>query len=127
MAAVERGEGASDAVVKGWLARALSAPRGPQWVCDNCHHIHPEWVPACENCQSFDTLSWTAPPESTVTTSTGVEMLPLIVGVIEDNSDMSDDAADKDIQDAELVDDAAEEASDEAAEDAPKDGELLEK
>ena len=50
MAAVERGEGASDSVVKGWLARALTAPRGPQWVCDNCQHIHAEWVPACENC-----------------------------------------------------------------------------
>ena len=40
MAAIERGEGASDAVVKGWLARALNAPRGPQWVCDACNHIH---------------------------------------------------------------------------------------
>lgn len=108
MAAVERGEGASDAVVKGWLARALSAPRGPQWVCDNCHHIHAEWVPACENCQSFDTLSWTAPPESTVTTSTGVEMLPLIVGAIEDQSEPSDDdievEADVVIEEAEVLD-----------------------
>lgn len=107
MAAVERGEGASDAVVKGWLARALSAPRGPQWVCDNCHHIHAEWVPACENCHSFDTLSWTAPPESLVTTSTGVEMLPLIVGAIEDNSDEDDTdtkvEADSDIVDAEVI------------------------
>jgi len=107
MAAVERGEGASDAVVKGWLARALSAPRGPQWVCDNCHHIHAEWVPACENCHSFDTLSWTAPPESLVTTSTGVEMLPLIVGAIEDNSDEgateTEAEADPDIVDAEVI------------------------
>ena len=37
MAAIERGQGADDAVVKGWLARALTAPRGPQWVCDNCN------------------------------------------------------------------------------------------
>ena len=112
MAAVERGEGASDAVVKGWLARALSAPRGPQWVCDNCHHIHAEWVPACENCQSFDTLSWTAPPESSVTTSTGVEMLPLIVGAIEDQSDVVEDAAEPEvdvvIEEAEVIDAAAE-------------------
>ena len=86
MAAIERGEGASDAVVRGWLARALSAPRGPQWVCDNCHNIHSEWVPVCENCHSFDTLSWRAPPASDVVTPTGVEMLPLIVGAIEDHS-----------------------------------------
>ena len=103
MAAVERGEGASDAVVKGWLARALSAPRGPQWVCDNCHHIHAEWVPACDNCQSFDTLSWTAPPASTVSTSTGVEMLPLIVGAIEDQS-QEEDLPEDDVPDAEIVD-----------------------
>lgn len=110
MAAVERGEGASDAVVKGWLARALSAPRGPQWVCDNCHHIHAEWVPACDNCQSFDTLSWTAPPASSVTSSTGVEMLPLIVGSIEDHSEMEEVVSDEEtidvVPDAEIVEDA---------------------
>ncbi len=110
MAAVERGEGAPDAVVKGWLARALSAPRGPQWVCDNCHNIHAEWAPACENCQSFDTLSWTAPPATSVSSSTGVEMLPLIVGALEDQSDTADEAAEavtpEEVPDAELVEDA---------------------
>ncbi|MRU15489.1 heme biosynthesis protein HemY [Roseovarius sp. A21] len=111
MAAVERGEGASDAVVKGWLARALSAPRGPQWVCDNCHHIHAEWVPICENCESFDTLSWTAPPAQSVSTATGVEMLPLIVGAIEDksledNEESEDDHSD--VVDAEIVEDEGE-------------------
>ncbi len=84
MAAIERGEGASDAVVKGWLARALSAPRGPQWVCDNCQHIHSEWVPVCEHCGSFDSLSWRSPPLGKLSTATGIEMLPLIVGALED-------------------------------------------
>lgn len=87
MAAVERGEGATDRVVKGWLARALNAPRGPQWVCKNCHNIHSEWVPVCDNCQAFDTLEWTAPPASEVSSATGVAMLPLIVGALEDHSD----------------------------------------
>lgn len=86
MAAIERGEGASDAVVKGWLARALSAPRGPQWVCDACNHIHAEWEPVCGNCTSFDTLSWKSPPASEIATPTGVAMLPLIVGALEDHS-----------------------------------------
>ena len=36
MAAIERGEGSSDEVVRGWLTKALPAPRGPQWVCDKC-------------------------------------------------------------------------------------------
>lgn len=109
MAAIERGEGASDAVVKGWLARALSAPRGPQWVCDRCHHIHAEWVPACEYCQSFDTLSWTAPPPSTVSSATGIEMLPLIIGAIGDESGTDENDGEEPgehrVDDAEIVED----------------------
>lgn len=80
MAAIERGEGADDMVVKGWLARALNLPRGPQWICDNCQHIHAEWAPICENCASFDTLAWKAPPVSEVAMPGGLQMLPLIVG-----------------------------------------------
>jgi len=112
MAAIERGEGAPDAVVKGWLARALSAPRGPQWVCDKCQHIHAEWVPSCENCGTFDTLSWRAPPSSPMATPTGLEMLPLIVGAVEDKRE---DESDEDVVEAEVVEEA------EASEDAPKD------
>ncbi|WP_170786242.1 heme biosynthesis protein HemY [Ruegeria lacuscaerulensis] len=84
MAAIERGEGASDAVVQGWLAKALNAPRGPQWVCDNCHDIQPEWAPVCQNCHSFDTLSWQTPQTPEIASATGVHMLPLIVGALED-------------------------------------------
>jgi HemY protein len=80
MAAIERGEGAEDNVVRGWLTRALSLPRGPQWICDNCQHIHSEWGPTCDNCESFDTLAWKTPPQSEVTLPSGLEMLPLIVG-----------------------------------------------
>ena len=80
MAAIERGEGAPDAVVRGWLARALTAPRGPQWVCDNCNHIHSNWQPLCKNCEAFDTLSWKAPPQSDLMLPGGAEMLPLLVG-----------------------------------------------
>jgi HemY protein len=87
MAAIERGEGAGDTVVKGWLARAVTASRGPQWVCENCHNIHSEWVPVCDNCQGFDTLSWKTPPASEAVNAPGMEMLPLIVGAIEDQSE----------------------------------------
>lgn len=80
MAAIERGEGADDSVVRGWLTRALTAPRGPQWICDNCQHIHANWGPTCSNCGSFDTLSWRTPPENEVAMPVGTEMLPLIVG-----------------------------------------------
>ena len=80
MAAVERGEGADDNVVRAWLARALTAPRGPQWVCDNCHNIHGAWVPVCENCGAFDSLSWTDPPAAEAQLPGGADMLPLLVG-----------------------------------------------
>jgi HemY protein len=86
MAAIERGEGASDAIVKGWLTRALTAPRGPQWVCDNCHNVQTDWTPVCANCQSFDTLSWKKAPAQDVAMPAGAAMLPLIVGRIEDQS-----------------------------------------
>ncbi|MCA1336004.1 heme biosynthesis protein HemY [Pseudooceanicola marinus] len=86
MAAIERGEGASDAVVKGWLARAVSAPRGPQWTCENCHHIHAEWVPVCENCQAFDTLAWKDAPAADYQTPMSSAMLPLIVGRVDEGA-----------------------------------------
>lgn len=97
MAAIERGQGADDVVVRGWLARALTAPRGPQWICENCQHIHPAWAPTCGNCGSFDTLSWTTPPASDVAMPAGTEMLPLIVGKIADQS------SDGDIVEADVI------------------------
>ncbi|SMO71775.1 heme biosynthesis protein HemY [Ruegeria faecimaris] len=95
MAAIERGEGASDVVVQGWLAKALNAPRGPQWVCDNCHDIQPEWGPVCQNCHSFDTLSWQTPQTPEIASATGVHMLPLIVGALEDKADTDMDEVDE--------------------------------
>jgi HemY protein len=106
MAAIERGEGASDAVVRGWLAKALRVPRGPHWVCDNCQHIHGDWAPVCENCQSFDTLSWKTPPMSEIVSPSGLQMLPLIVGALEDTSTDADETV-SEIPDAELVEDDA--------------------
>ena len=81
MAAIERGSGADEAVVRGWLTRALSAPRGPQWVCDNCQQIHGHWIPVCTNCHGFDTLSWRRPADGEVVAMpASTEMLPLVVG-----------------------------------------------
>ncbi len=106
MAAIERGEGANDAVVKGYLAKALSAPRGPQWVCDNCHNIHGDWMPTCDNCHSFDTLSWRAPPETEGMSQAAAAMLPLIVGALQETAGSEpedDDVSEADVIDAELA------------------------
>ncbi|KMW57333.1 Hypothetical protein AIOL_002296 [Candidatus Rhodobacter oscarellae] len=86
MAAIERGEGSDDAVVRGWLTRAISAPRGPQWVCDNCQSIHGTWEPVCGNCGAFDTLTWRAPNEAEVSVPGSSDMLPLLVGEAEVDS-----------------------------------------
>lgn len=113
MAAVERGEGADDAIVRGWLTRALTAPRGEQWICDNCSHIHSSWEPVCENCHGFDTLSWRRPAEGEISMPSQADMLPLLVGapaaassavaVVEDV--VADEVPMTDVSEAEITDD----------------------
>ena len=78
LAAIARGEGAEEAVVRDLVAKALSAPRGPQWVCDKCNAVHPAWAPVCDNCGSFDTLSWRQPPTTGSPTRSLAELLPLM-------------------------------------------------
>lgn len=108
MAAIERGEGKPDQVVRGWLTKALTAPRGPQWICDKCQNIHAQWAPVCDNCGGFDTLSWRRPPAGEVAMPSGTEMLPLIVGQIEDHSDPEEDLPEGEVVDAEIIDDTPE-------------------
>jgi len=95
MAAIERGEGADEAVVRGWLARTLTAPRGPQWCCDKCQSVHASWGPICTNCGGFDTLSWREPVETDGASATQSELLPLLIGMTADKpgADVDADAA----------------------------------
>ncbi len=79
MAAIEKGSGAPDSVVRAYLAKALNASRGEQWVCSNCGHAHTEWHPTCENCKAFDTLEWKEPPRPESDTPMDA-VLPLIIG-----------------------------------------------
>jgi HemY protein len=78
LAAIARGEGAEDAVVRDLVTKAIAAPRGPQWVCDKCQAIHSSWQPVCDNCGSFDTLSWRTPPATTSNSAALAELLPLM-------------------------------------------------
>jgi HemY protein len=94
MAAIERGMGAEDRVVRAWLARAVTASRGPQWICNNCGHVHAEWRPVCANCESFDTLAWEEAPQSEAALAGPASMLPLIVGVLEDRREPEVEEAD---------------------------------
>jgi HemY protein len=78
LAAISRGEGAEESVVRGLVAQAIAAPRGPQWCCDKCQAIHAAWHPVCDNCGSFDTLSWREPPPSSDAPPGLAELLPLM-------------------------------------------------
>ena len=80
MAAVERGEGSDDQVVRAWLAKALTASRGPQWCCDKCQAIHADWMPNCSNCNGFDTLTWREPQANAAAANAGADLLPLWIG-----------------------------------------------
>lgn len=108
MAAIERGEGSEESVVRGWLSKALTAPRGPQWCCDKCQAIHATWQPICENCGGFDTLSWREPVEPSGASATGAELLPLMVNQpLAPSSRTKPEAPAEDHGDAEIIDLAA--------------------
>jgi len=77
LAAIERGDGADDQSVRQLLTQAISAQRDPQWICDNCGHVHHDWEPVCLNCEAIDSITWKRPPMSEAVSP---DMLPLIVG-----------------------------------------------
>ena len=125
MAAIERGEGADDSVVRGYLTRALSASRGPQWICENCGTVHAEWQPVCAHCGSFDTLSWKTAPAGEVSMPRSTEMLPLIVGAIEDKTAPEEEPAEEDLAEATPAEEEGEEAG-EAVEEPVAEAEVVE-
>ena len=77
LAAIERGDGADDQSVRRLLTQAIYAQRDPQWICDNCGHVHHDWEPVCLNCEAIDSIAWKRPPMSEAVSP---DMLPLIVG-----------------------------------------------
>lgn len=112
MAAIERGEGADDAVVRGWLAKALTASRGPQWVCTKCQHVHATWQAICDQCSAFDTLEWRDAPDSSGPSATQTELLPIIVGKLSPPVTADEDVVDVSV---EPLDDFAQEEAKKSA------------
>ncbi|MEM1363652.1 MAG: heme biosynthesis HemY N-terminal domain-containing protein [Pseudomonadota bacterium] len=83
MAAIERGEGADDAVVKAWLAKALTAATGPQWISEATGKAYPKWQPVTDG--GFDNLTWKrAESDEQGLTGNAEGMLPMIIGAIDD-------------------------------------------
>lgn len=79
IAAIERGEGADDQIVRAWLTKAISAPRDAQWICSISGQLYGDWVPVTDT-GAVDTLEWKRPPEADTVPASAAQMLPLIVG-----------------------------------------------
>ena len=79
MAAIEKGAGSTDAVVKGWLAKAVTARRSKRWICSNCD-AQSEWVPICKKCGEFSSLEWKEEGYQNIEKNEQIEILPLIIG-----------------------------------------------
>lgn len=84
MAAVERGSGAADHVVRAWLAKALSAPRGERWVCEACGAVHEVWAPVCGSCRAVDSLTWKAAEGDAGGRGAEAALAPAILGALEE-------------------------------------------
>ena len=91
MAAIEKGVGSSDAFVKGWLAKAVTAKRSKRWICSNCDS-QSEWEPICKKCGEFSSLEWREERYESLGRNDQSEILPLIIG---ENTNISDIQVDK--------------------------------
>ena len=91
MAGIEKGGGSSDAVVKGWLAKAVTAKRSKRWICSNCES-QSEWKPICKKCGEFSSLEWREERYENLESNDQSEILPLIIG---ENASMPDIQVDK--------------------------------
>ena len=60
LADLERQETGDEAQVQHWLEMAADAPKGEEWVCQDCHQVHDEWLPLCTDCGAFNTIEWQA-------------------------------------------------------------------
>jgi HemY protein len=113
MAAIERGEGSDDTLVRAWLAKALTASPGPQWICDVDGKAYREWTPVTDG--GFDTLSWKTAPGTEVMSANAAGVLPMIVGALEDKGKAP-------VEEAEPVEeDGSAEAADKSDETSDKD------
>jgi HemY protein len=99
MGAIEKAAGAPEAVVRGYLAKAVSAPRGAHWQCEKCGTAPGGWSAACPNCGAFDTLSWRESPP--IASGDDPALLPLLL----DPAPSADDVLDGDAA-AEAVEEA---------------------
>jgi HemY protein len=62
MAEIETRQHADRNAARGWLARAVRAPRDPAWVADG--FVSDTWMPVSPTTGKLDAFEWKVPPES---------------------------------------------------------------
>ena len=100
MATIEKGEGGSEYLIRAWLARALTAQSGPQWVCSNCSWAGSNWRSECASCNAFDSLEWQDPPETAQSLALPASILPILTSAGEPSLAPEDVAEVEDLGDA---------------------------
>ena len=78
MAVNERAKGGEDAKIRDFLNLAISAKRGPQWICAKCNSIHADWEPICSSCSAMDSLEWKVPPKDPTDFTVSEDLLPFL-------------------------------------------------
>lgn len=72
LADIEDAESGNDALVRGWMNRALTAPRDPCWAADGVERA--EWAPVSPVSGRLDAFRWTVPTERPGATPERLEM-----------------------------------------------------
>jgi len=62
MAEIEEGESGDRGRAREWLARALKAPRDPQWTADG--HVSEDWLPVSPATGELGAFTWRVPVEA---------------------------------------------------------------
>jgi HemY protein len=71
MAEIEEGEHGDQGRVRGWLTRALTAPRDAAWMADG--QVFERWAPVSPISGQIDAFAWRVPPERPVTRALEIE------------------------------------------------------
>ena len=95
MAVAERGKGGDDQKIRDLLNLAITAKRGPQWVCEKCNTVHADWKPICINCAAMDSLEWKVPPKDPTDFTVSEDLLPFLANELKAEAPMKEQVSEK--------------------------------
>jgi len=98
MAVAEKGKGGDDQKIRDLLNSAITATRGPQWVCRKCNTVHADWEPVCVNCSALDSLEWKVPPKDPTDFTVSEDLLPFLANELKAKGPIKQKASEKSLQ-----------------------------